>query len=71
VCLVCGFIGCGRYHAQHSRRHYLETLHAYAIEVQTQQVRALGALFSCLCFWKVDGSGCFVFWGVLDGLEWS
>lgn len=39
VCLVCGFIGCGRYHAQHSRRHYLETLHAYAIEVQTQQVR--------------------------------
>jgi BRCA1-associated protein len=38
VCLVCGTIGCGRYHAQHSRKHYLETLHAYAIEVQTQQV---------------------------------
>ena len=31
-------MGCGRYHAQHSRKHYLMTLHAYAIEVQTQQV---------------------------------
>ena len=60
MCLVCGFIGCGRYHAQHSRRHYLETLHAYAIEVQTQQVRALR---SCFLVLKVGGSGWFVFWG--------
>lgn len=38
VCLVCAYVGCGRYHAHHSRNHYLATLHAYAIEVQTQQV---------------------------------
>merc|ERR1712146_623324 len=39
VCLLCGHVGCGRYHSEHARDHYLDTLHTYAIEVQTQQVR--------------------------------
>jgi len=36
VCLICGFVGCsGR---RHGRRHYEASLHAYALEVDSQQV---------------------------------
>ena len=39
MCLVCGFVGCGRYtqHA-HGLEHHKLTGHNYAIELQTQRV---------------------------------
>lgn len=38
ICLVCGNVGCGRYVNEHARLHYKETLHAYALELQTARV---------------------------------
>ena len=37
VCVICGFVGCAR--RRHARRHYEESLHAYALAMDTQQVR--------------------------------
>jgi len=36
VCVICGFVGCAR--RRHARRHYEESLHAYALAMDTQQV---------------------------------
>lgn len=33
VCLICGSVLCGSRHEDHVRRHYTNTLHAYAIEI--------------------------------------
>ncbi|CAN0189347.1 unnamed protein product, partial [Laminaria digitata] len=38
VCLICGNVLCGSRHEDHVRGHYTTTLHAYAIEIETQQV---------------------------------
>lgn len=38
ICLVCGNIGCGRYQEAHAYRHYKETFHLYALELETQRV---------------------------------
>ncbi|CAN0492306.1 unnamed protein product, partial [Ectocarpus sp. 12 AP-2014] len=38
VCLICGSVLCGSRHEDHIRGHYDSTLHAYAIEIETQQV---------------------------------
>ncbi|CAM9103522.1 unnamed protein product, partial [Pylaiella littoralis] len=38
VCLICGSVLCGSRHEDHVRGHYTGTLHAYAIEIETQQV---------------------------------
>eukprot|EP00605_Chrysophyceae_sp_TOSAG23-4_P000200 GSChrysophyteH1.ASY1.ANO1.236.1 assembled CDS len=38
VCLVCGYVGCGRSHLQHIQQHYMDQLHAYAMNVDTRQV---------------------------------
>ena len=38
ICLICGNIGCGRYVNEHAREHYKETMHAYALELQTSRV---------------------------------
>ncbi|CAM9534487.1 unnamed protein product [Phaeothamnion confervicola] len=38
VCLICGFVGCGRRGADHIKVHYTGTLHAYALDIETQQV---------------------------------
>ena len=39
-CLICGFVGCGGGPGGggHARRHYEESMHAYALEVETRQV---------------------------------
>ena len=43
VCVICGYVGCGRHStSNHARAHYEETLHAYALEIDTQQVDPLG-----------------------------
>ncbi|RCH92563.1 hypothetical protein CU098_000557, partial [Rhizopus stolonifer] len=38
VCLICGHIGCGRYHGAHAYEHYQQTDHLYALEIDTQRV---------------------------------
>jgi len=38
ICLLCGNIGCGRYVKEHARLHFKETMHAYALELQTARV---------------------------------
>lgn len=39
ICLICGHVGCGRYHSKHAVDHWKETTHCYALELQTQRVR--------------------------------
>lgn len=38
ICLICGHVGCGRYVNEHAREHYKQSLHAYALELQTSRV---------------------------------
>lgn len=38
ICLICGHVGCGRYHSKHAVDHWKETTHCYALELQTQRV---------------------------------
>ncbi|KAI8877248.1 zf-UBP-domain-containing protein [Backusella circina FSU 941] len=38
VCLICGYVGCGRYEGAHAYDHYKETSHLYALESETQRV---------------------------------
>ncbi|KAI7994247.1 BRAP2 RING ZnF UBP domain-containing protein 2 [Camellia lanceoleosa] len=37
ICVICGFVGCGRYEG-HSIRHWKETQHCYSLELDTQRV---------------------------------
>lgn len=34
ACLICGFIGC----SAHSKQHYLDSMHTYAINIETKNV---------------------------------
>ncbi|XP_073002265.1 BRAP2 RING ZnF UBP domain-containing protein 2 [Typha latifolia] len=38
ICLICGFVGCGRYKEGHAIRHWKETQHCYSLELETQRV---------------------------------
>ncbi|XP_008788783.2 BRAP2 RING ZnF UBP domain-containing protein 2 [Phoenix dactylifera] len=38
MCVLCGFIGCGRYKDGHAVRHWKETQHCYSLELETQRV---------------------------------
>lgn len=38
VCLICGFVGCGRYSNSHAVEHYNETKHAFSLELGTLRV---------------------------------
>lgn len=38
ICLVCGNIGCGRYNSKHAIKHYEDTSHCFAMDMQTQRV---------------------------------
>lgn len=38
ICLVCGYIGCGRYVGGHSHAHFLETHHCYTMELGRNRV---------------------------------
>ncbi|CAN4113024.1 unnamed protein product [Withania somnifera] len=38
VCLVCGFIGCGRYEKKHAIKHWTDAAHHYSLELETQQI---------------------------------
>lgn len=38
ICVICGFVGCGRYQQGHAIRHWRESQHCYSLEVETQRV---------------------------------
>ena len=38
ICLVCGYVGCSRYQAQHAKLHYQSSLHDFSLSTVTQQV---------------------------------
>ncbi|XP_019170024.1 PREDICTED: BRCA1-associated protein [Ipomoea nil] len=38
MCVICGFVGCGRYKDEHAKRHWKETQHCYALELETRRV---------------------------------
>ncbi|XP_057969092.1 BRAP2 RING ZnF UBP domain-containing protein 2 isoform X2 [Malania oleifera] len=38
ICVICGFVGCGRYGEGHAIRHWKETQHCYSLELETQRV---------------------------------
>eukprot|EP01083_Nonionella_stella_P052431 139093_1 len=38
ICLICGHVGCDRYHNRHAIVHFESTGHAYGLEVDTQRV---------------------------------
>lgn len=38
ICLICGHIGCSRYHEGHAFQHYQETHHCYAMQLGNNRV---------------------------------
>ncbi|XWS11732.1 hypothetical protein CRYUN_Cryun37aG0025200 [Craigia yunnanensis] len=38
ICVICGFVGCGRYKGEHAIIHWKETQHCYSLELETQRV---------------------------------
>ncbi|XP_051219730.1 BRAP2 RING ZnF UBP domain-containing protein 1 [Lolium perenne] len=38
ICVICGFVGCGRYKEGHSIRHWKDTQHCYSLDLETQRV---------------------------------
>jgi BRCA1-associated protein len=38
ICLICGHVGCGRYEMAHAKKHYHDSQHTFAMEVETQRV---------------------------------
>ncbi|XVF86370.1 hypothetical protein PTKIN_Ptkin18bG0034400 [Pterospermum kingtungense] len=38
ICVICGFVGCGRYKGGHAIIHWKETQHCYSLELETQRV---------------------------------
>ncbi|XP_009803420.1 BRAP2 RING ZnF UBP domain-containing protein 1 [Nicotiana sylvestris] len=38
VCLICGFVGCGRYEKRHAIKHWSDVAHHYSLELETQQI---------------------------------
>lgn len=37
-CLICGYVGCGRYAGKHAYRHYERTGHTFSLDLETQRV---------------------------------
>ena len=38
TCLICGYLGCGRYKNAHAISHFQQTNHIYSLELETQRV---------------------------------
>eukprot|EP00826_Nyctotherus_ovalis_P049408 TRINITY_DN5975_c0_g1_i20.p1 TRINITY_DN5975_c0_g1~~TRINITY_DN5975_c0_g1_i20.p1 ORF type:complete len:231 (+),score=76.61 TRINITY_DN5975_c0_g1_i20:189-881(+) len=37
-CLICGYLGCGRYQNAHAARHFKETGHAFAVDLESGRI---------------------------------
>jgi len=37
-CLICGYVGCGRYAGKHAYHHYERTGHTFALDIESQRV---------------------------------
>lgn len=37
-CLICGYVGCGRYAGKHAYHHYERTGHTFSLDLETQRV---------------------------------
>lgn len=38
ICLICGYVGCGRYQGGHAASHFRTTNHSYALQLGTNRV---------------------------------
>ncbi|KAF5199654.1 Ring finger protein etp1-like protein, partial [Thalictrum thalictroides] len=38
ICVICGFVGCGRYKERHAIQHWIDTQHCYSLDLETQEV---------------------------------
>ncbi|TVU16342.1 hypothetical protein EJB05_39901 [Eragrostis curvula] len=38
ICVICGFVGCGRYKEGHAKQHWKDTQHCYSLDLETQRV---------------------------------
>ncbi|XP_078150564.1 zinc finger (ubiquitin-hydrolase) domain-containing protein [Carex rostrata] len=38
ICLICGFVGCGRYKEGHAFKHWKNTQHCYSLDLETHRV---------------------------------
>ncbi|THU69726.1 hypothetical protein C4D60_Mb08t17430 [Musa balbisiana] len=38
ICVICGFVGCGRYKEGHAIRHWKDAQHCYSLDLETQRV---------------------------------
>ncbi|KAL6513139.1 hypothetical protein OROGR_020625 [Orobanche gracilis] len=38
ICLICGFVGCGRYEKGHASGHWSDTQHHFSLELEKQQI---------------------------------
>jgi len=38
ICLICGYVGCGRYQEQHAFQHYKQTAHTFSMHLGNQRV---------------------------------
>ncbi|XP_075475111.1 BRAP2 RING ZnF UBP domain-containing protein 1 [Primulina tabacum] len=38
ICLICGFVGCGRYEKGHASGHWSDKKHKFSLELETQQI---------------------------------
>ncbi|XP_020589072.1 BRCA1-associated protein isoform X2 [Phalaenopsis equestris] len=38
ICVICGFVGCGRYKEGHAFRHWKDTQHCFSLDLETQRV---------------------------------
>lgn len=38
ICLICGYVGCGRYKGGHAKEHWKDTAHCFSLEMETQHV---------------------------------
>ncbi|CAN6449779.1 unnamed protein product [Victoria cruziana] len=38
ICVICGFVGCGRYKEGHAIRHWKDTHHSYSLDLENQRV---------------------------------
>ncbi|CAA0831023.1 zinc finger (ubiquitin-hydrolase) domain-containing protein [Striga hermonthica] len=38
ICLICGFVGCGRYEKGHAHAHWTDKKHHFSLELEKQQI---------------------------------